>query len=85
MNPIKIKLSRPLDINGASVTELTMREPKVKDMRLARTGTRDEADQEVRLFANLCEITPDNIDDLPVRDYGQLQEAFTTFTSPAGK
>ena len=75
-----IKLTHPITINGAPCAALSMRRPKVKDMRLARRGTEDAGDQEVALFANLCEVTPDDIDALDLADYGKLQEVFRGFT-----
>lgn len=79
-----IKLDQPIEASGATLTELRMRAPKVKDMRLARK-TGDEADQEVNLFANLCEVTPGDIDNLSLPDYAKLQKAFKGFTKSAGK
>lgn len=76
----KITLNHPITSHGKTITELAMRRPKVKDMRIARKGNEDPADQEVRLFANLCEVTPDDIDALDLADYGKLQEAFKAFT-----
>lgn len=80
-----ITLSKPVTINGTSVTELRMREPKVKDMRIARKGTPDDADQEIALFANLCEVRPADIDELSLVDYKKIQEAFQDFTGSAEK
>jgi len=75
-----IVLSHPITSNGATITEIRMRRPKVKDMRIARKGTEDSAEQEIRLFANLCEVSTDEIDALDLADYGKLQEVFRGFT-----
>jgi hypothetical protein len=75
-----IKLTHPITSNGSTITEIRMRRPKVKDMRIARKGTEDSAEQEIRLFANLCEISPDDIDALDLSDYGKIQEVFRGFT-----
>lgn len=80
MNTETITLNHPITVHGATVTELRMRRPKVKDMRIARKGSEDAAEQEVRLFANLCEVSPDDIDALDLSDYGKLQEVFRGFT-----
>jgi len=50
----KIKLS-----NG---TEVTMREPKVKDMRLVN-GIADELEKEIAMLVNICEMTEDEINE----------------------
>jgi len=68
----KIKLS-----NG---TEVTMREPKVKDMR-AVNGIADELDREVAMLVNLCEMPEDEIDALSPKDFKKLDEALQDFLS----
>lgn len=75
-----ITLDYPIEVHGAKISELRMRRPKVRDMRRASKSTTDAADQEVKLFADLCEMTPDDIDALDLADYGKLQEAFKGFT-----
>ena len=68
----KIKLS-----NG---TEVTMREPKVKDMRLVN-GITDELDREVAMLVNLCEMSEDEIDNLSGKDFKKLDKALQDFLS----
>ena len=66
----KIKLN-----NG---TEITMREPKVKDMRIVN-HIKDELDREIAMIANLCEISEDEIDDLSGKDFKKIDEALQDF------
>jgi len=68
----KIKLN-----NG---TEVTMREPKVRDMRLVN-GIENELDREISMLANLCEMSEDEIDDLSGKDFKKLDEALQDFLS----
>ncbi len=85
MQPKIVTLSRPLKTkDGRHIETLTMREPLVRDMRTSRKGESDPSSQEVVLFANLCEVTPDDIDALPIRDYDALQNAFRGFAGSAG-
>ena len=65
---------------GRTVSSLTMRRPKVRDERVAE----DEADQEIALFANLCEVSPDTVHELDMADYRKLQEAFVGFIGADG-
>lgn len=64
----------------ASVTELTLREPKVKDQleveRIASIGRREAA-----LFARLCDVDVRVIEELCIGDYKKLQEAYSDFLS----
>lgn len=75
-----IELSRPVEIDGATVSALRMREPTVADQLAASEMKGSAAKQEITLFANLCEVTPNTITSLPLRDYRKLQEAFAGFT-----
>lgn len=74
----EITLSRPLEIEGAKVNVLTMREPTVDDQIAAeKNGTDGMADK--KYMANLCMVTPDDIGRLPLRDFKRLQVAFGFF------
>ena len=71
---------RPIKIDGTAVQELRMREPTVGD-ELAVEGEKTSGRREVRLFANLCECTPADIEAMPRALYGRLQDAFADFHS----
>lgn len=72
----KITLKYPLE-NG--VTELKMRRPKVRDMMTADKAEGSDADKEITMFANLCEVTPEELHDLDMADYQQVQKAYKAF------
>lgn len=76
----KIKLKYPIKDGGQDITEITLRRPKVRD-QLAASKAQGEAEQEVNLFANLSDLTPDLIGELDVADYQALQKAYTGFFS----
>lgn len=67
------------DITLANGKTIQMREPKVRDMRIASADTTSQADQEVKLIGNLTSLTPDEIDDLSLKDYTTLQKALKGF------
>lgn len=75
-----IELKHPVSVGGVTVERLTLRRPKVKDLLAAEKGTPDRAAQEVRLFANLCEVSPATIEELDLADYRQLQVLAEGFT-----
>lgn len=77
---IDIELTRPLEIAGVAVKAMRMREPTVKDQMVASEVKGGPAQQEVRLIANLCDVSPADIERLPLRDYKRLQDAFLGFT-----
>ena len=75
-----VRLKSPVTTGDASVTELTLREPKVKDQleveRIASIGRREAA-----LFARLCDVDVRVIEELCIGDYKKLQEAYSDFLS----
>lgn len=74
-----ITLSRPLNIAGAAVSVLRMREPTVADQEIASDMGGSDAAREIQTFANLCEQAPDDIRRLPLKDYKRLQAAYISF------
>lgn len=76
-----ITLSRPTNIAGASVSTIRMREPTVADQENFQDAGRNDAAREISTFANLCEITPDEVRKLPLRDYMRMQASFALFTN----
>ena len=58
--------------------EVEMREPKVRDMRIAAVE-KTEQDQEIKLISNLTGLTTGEIDDLSLKDYALLSEGLKDF------
>ena len=74
-----ITLRRPLNIAGATVTVIRMREPTVADQEVSSVMKGTEAQREINQFASLCGLAPDDIRKLSLRDYKRLQDAFVNF------
>ena len=77
---IKIPLSRAKEMNGILVSELTMREPTARDEVVAQKQMDDSAMAEITMFANLCDISPEDVLNLSSRDYRRLVKAYANFT-----
>jgi len=60
--------------------EIEMREPKVKDMKLV-SDIADEFDKELALIVNLTGLTPDEVDELSMKDFNKVDEALKDFLS----
>jgi hypothetical protein len=43
-----------------------------------------DEEKEIRLFANLCEVTPNIIEELDESDYANLQKAYMDFFKSEG-
>ena len=76
-----IKLTHPIEADGGTVDALQLRRPVVRDMLAADKTAGSEAEKEVRMFANLCEVTPGVIEALDLADYMTLQETYRGFLS----
>jgi hypothetical protein len=76
-----ITLKFPVTADGTELRSLRMRRPKVRDQVYAEKGGGTDAEREIRLFASLCEVAPETIEELTLSDYKQLQEAFSGFLS----
>jgi len=58
---------------------ITMRPPKLLDLRIASNNAKDEVDQTVTLISNLTGITKKELDDMLLIDFQKLQKAFESF------
>lgn len=76
---VDVELTRPLEIDGAQVKVLRMREPTVGDQLASEETKGGEAAREITMLANLCQVTPDDIKRLTLKDYKRLQGAFLGF------
>ena len=76
-----VKLRHPVTHGGTETSELTMRRAKARDSRDAQRGGGTHAEIEIRLFANLCEVAPEVIEDLDMADYTALQRVYEGFLS----
>lgn len=77
----EVTLSRPAKINGVETAVLKLREPTAGDLERFQESKGSDARREVEAFANLCEASPDDIRNLPVRDYSRLQAGYALFTT----
>ena len=77
-----IKLNYPIESDGANITDLNMRRSKVKDrLIVAKMKNSSDEEKEIRLFANLCEVAPNIIEELDESDYANLQKTYMDFFS----
>ena len=82
--PATIDLYYEYEADGAKVTSLRMRPPRVRDSRDAQRVGTTNAEHESALMANLCEVTPEFIADMHMVDYLRAQRAYEDFLYPSG-
>ena len=84
-NMQNIKLNYPIESDGTNITDLNMRRSKVKDrLIVAKMKNSSDEEKEIRLFANLCEVAPNIIEELDESDYANLQKAYMDFFKSEG-
>ncbi|ODC01210.1 hypothetical protein A3197_01620 [Candidatus Thiodiazotropha endoloripes] len=75
----RLELDYPVTVKAAEYKTLKMRRPKVKDQLVAERGGVTQAERETVLFANLCDVSPEVIEELDMKDYAKLQERYEGF------
>ncbi|KGS37269.1 mu-like prophage FluMu gp41 family protein [Burkholderia pseudomallei ABCPW 107] len=84
MDTITIKLEYPITLDGVLRDTLTMRRPKVRDVRGASKRAQDDDElREITLFAMLADVAPDELEQMDMADYVAMQRAYDSFR-PAG-
>jgi hypothetical protein len=76
-----VPLAYPVTVDGLEVRALRIRRPKVRDELAAARSTGSNEEREVRLFASLCEVSPETVEALDMEDYRTLQEVYVSFLS----
>ena len=72
-----ITLKYPVTFDGDEISSLTLRRPKVQDRLTAQRSGGSELEQELRLMAKLCDISPDMVLELDLADYSSLKGKLT--------
>ncbi len=80
-----IELKYPVELTGEIINRLHMRRSKIKDRLLvAKMKNSSDEEKEIRLFANLCEVSPTIIEELDESDYANLQKTYLDFFKSEG-
>ncbi|APR98698.1 phage tail assembly protein [Wolbachia endosymbiont of Folsomia candida] len=77
-----ITLNNPITVDGVSVSELTIRRPKVRDYLAMERLSGSDLSKEVALTANLTSVTKEAVEELDIADYAKVQEVLKDFFSP---
>jgi len=78
-----IVLDFPVQLADRLLTEVTMRRPIVKDLREHMQRGRDDGENEINMFAALCNMRVEEIEMIGVADYVQLQALYGRFCTPS--
>ncbi len=72
-----VTLTRPYDINGGKVDQLTLRAPLLREVRASDAiGGDDAVLREMTILASLSDASTKDLDGLKLTDYARLQAAY---------
>lgn len=75
----EVTLDFPVESDGKTYTTLTMRRPKTKDSLKAAKFKGHDADKGILLLSDLCNVSPDVIEELDEIDAMKLGEQLDAF------
>ncbi|MEI7601756.1 MAG: phage tail assembly protein [Aestuariivirga sp.] len=82
----RVTLACPLQIEGRMVTEVTIRRPKVRDLRALEKGREPgftELDQGIAMAAALCDLPLATMDEMDAGDFAAISEVLGGFLPKA--
>ncbi len=85
-NPLSVVLTYPLKTPLGEVKEISVRRPKVRDMKQAQSRFPDDAaGAELALISAITDqkLTPEDLEELDLADYGKVQAMFRTLLAGA--
>lgn len=78
-----ITLYTPIkDPQGNEITQISMREPKVRDRLKFSYMTGPEDQKDMSMIADLCGLPMATMEELTIADYKQLEDQFLVFMVP---
>lgn len=86
MSTKTIELKFPIKTPAGELTAISLRRPKVRDMKRAQQQyPNDQAGAELALIAAITEqaLTPEDLEELDLADYGAVQAEFRTLVGAA--
>ena len=81
-----VKLVRPFKVEERMITEVTIRRPKVRDLRAMekmREPGSTELDQSIAMTATLCDLPPEAMDEMDAADFASISEVLGGFLPKA--
>ena len=81
MSKTNIKLGEPIVVGGQKITEVTLRRPKVKDLRALDhlDVNANDLTRGIEMAAILTGLTPETIDELDAGDFAAISDVIAGF------
>lgn len=74
MKTITVKLEDAITVAGKETTELTIRKPVVRDLKLSNAAGSSELERSMKLIGDLAGLAPEEIDQISLTDLGKINE-----------
>ena len=81
MNKTNVKLAEPIMVGDQKLTEVTLRRPKVKDLRALDhlDVNANDLTRGIEMVAILTGLTPETIDELDAADFAAISDVIAGF------
>ena len=76
---VEISLDFPVQLPDRILDRVVMRRPKLSDLLAAPIRDTSDLDGEMRLYARLCDLVPDELQELDMADYEKIQKQYLIF------
>lgn len=73
-----IQLKHPITVDGQEVTEVTLRRPKVRDLK-AIEGVKSDMEKSIKLVSNLTQMKPAAVEELDAEDFTAISDQVGKF------
>jgi hypothetical protein len=81
----EITLKHPVKLaTGQTLAKVTLRRPKVRDLKAAQRVSDKAEEQELALVAALAGLTPEDVEELDLADYRAISESFRAMLDTGG-
>lgn len=77
-----VRLEYPFEFKGEHISEVTLRRPKMRDIKKSQTF-KDDLDKSLRMIADLAELDPKAVEELDPIDFGRLADVMGEFMGDA--
>lgn len=81
LKEIQIDFFEPIVVDGETKYGVPMRRPKLKDQLRYAGSEMNSAEKEIAMFADLCGLPHDAMQELDMVDYNEMQTAYSRFLS----
>lgn len=73
-----ITLEYPFTFDGEEITEITIRRPKMRDMKKAQKH-KDNMEKSIHMIADLAEVSPKLVEELDTGDFASVSKMLGEF------